>query len=371
MFKIYHPSFENEFKTGKGELSGESLVVLDKNGKELIRWPLSSLTFEKSGASNSLIQISCPSAPDYTAFTRDWDLMKQIKSRSPDVKIPRKNLIDSGFSMVVAAIIIFGSILIGLYQVKEPLVDLVVYNIPSEWEAKMGDVAVNQLVGMSATKHADIAKDLETIMAPLIEQVESGDLKVKVYVVEDKSLNAFALPGGHIAFHTGLLNKANDVEMVLGVAAHELAHVTHRHGLKGLVNGLGIFLVIQTLFGDFTGLAAVLADNSQVLLRQYNSREAEREADRTGLKYLNGAGLSARGLYDFFDVMLQEKSQSEKSLEGAMNLLSTHPTTDERMKWLESHVDRDSNWLDNDESKQKLWQSIKARLLDQSKDNKK
>jgi predicted Zn-dependent protease len=88
------------------------------------------------------------------------------------------------------------------------------------------------------------------------------------------------------------------------------------------------------LFGDTSGLAAVLADGSQLLLRQRYSRDFEREADDVAWQYLLKANIDPRGMIRFFD-RLKKEEQKYPQLRGSLQLLNTHPATAERMERLE------------------------------------
>jgi predicted Zn-dependent protease len=93
--------------------------------------------------------------------------------------------------------------------------------------------------------------------------------------------------------------------------------------------------MIQTLFGDATGLAAVATDSSRWLLQQKFSRDTEREADDVGWDYLVRAKIDPRGLIDFFGKMQKEMDPAAAAVDGSLTLLSTHPATPERIAHLE------------------------------------
>jgi predicted Zn-dependent protease len=159
--------------------------------------------------------------------------------------------------------------------------------------------------------------------------------------VEDTTLNAFAMPGGNVVIHSGLLLAADRSEEVAGVLAHEIAHVTQRHGFRSIISSLGLYQVLQLFIGDATGLLAVLANNSAFLIDRKFSRDFEREADNTGWEYLMRANIEPTGMIDFFKkVQIEEKKQLEQlHAQGAdkvLSFISTHPGTDERISSLEA-----------------------------------
>jgi predicted Zn-dependent protease len=98
-----------------------------------------------------------------------------------------------------------------------------------------------------------------------------------------------------------------------------------------MVSSLGTTVIIQTIFGDFSALA----EGASTLLDQKYSRDFEREADETGWQYLLDAKIDPRGMIDFFKTLVAEEDKTGLKMEGAMELLSTHPATADRMAALE------------------------------------
>ena len=78
------------------------------------------------------------------------------------------------------------------------------------------------------------------------QSVENSDFKFNFYIIEDTILNAFALPGGNVVIHSGLILRADNAEEVLGVLGHEIAHVTQRHHARGLISQMGMSFIINT-----------------------------------------------------------------------------------------------------------------------------
>jgi predicted Zn-dependent protease len=144
-------------------------------------------------------------------------------------------------------------------------------------------------------------------------------------VLDDPVVNAFALPGGYIYFTRGILAHFSSEAELAGVLGHEIGHVTARHGVRQVSRaqlaqlGLGIGAV---LLPEFAGVAD-LAGAGLGLLFLRNSRDAERQADDLGLRYMIGLGYEPREMAATFE-MLARASGAE---DGARipGLLSTHP----------------------------------------------
>lgn len=165
----------------------------------------------------------------------------------------------------------------------------------------------------------------------------SSDLRIplKVTLLDSDEINAFALPGGYLYINAGLIAKADNESELVGVIAHELAHVTARHGARlmkratiasiifqaaqiaaliftGGVVGIGTYYALQ--YGFF-GLGLLL---DLTLLGV--SRDFEAEADQLGVQYAWRAGYDPRGFITFFD-----KMASEKGYVTSASFFRTHP----------------------------------------------
>lgn len=138
--------------------------------------------------------------------------------------------------------------------------------------------------------------------------------------------NAFALPDGTIVLTDGLLNLAQDDEMVLGVLGHEIGHVVHDHTLRRLYRAAGMTTLIMLVGGDIgSGMEEVLVQGSALLTLSY-SREQELDADRYSIELMAKAGRDAGAIARFFEVLRDKLHDTDEN-----DFLSTHPATPERI----------------------------------------
>ena len=154
------------------------------------------------------------------------------------------------------------------------------------------------------------------------------DFSFQVRVLEAPLVNAFALPGGYIVVYTGLVRAAESPEQLAGVLAHEMAHVTLRHGMRRIAQSVGVVAAIQLLLGDVSGLAAVAVELLREGALNSYSREQESEADSSGVRVLAAAGVDPRALADFF-ALLQRR---EPGLPAVIGWLGTHPDLGARVE---------------------------------------
>jgi beta-barrel assembly-enhancing protease len=170
--------------------------------------------------------------------------------------------------------------------------------------------------------------------------VRNSDAKVPftIKVLEDPTVNAFALPGGFFFVQSGLILKADTEAELAGVMAHEIAHVAARHGTRQATRGE--IAQLATLPLIFMGGAAAygIYEASGLLVPMSFlkfSRTFESEADYLGVQYMYKAGYDPTAFVDFF-----EKIQTlEKRKPGTMSkLFSTHPPTDDRIQKSQNEI---------------------------------
>jgi predicted Zn-dependent protease len=163
--------------------------------------------------------------------------------------------------------------------------------------------------------------------------------------VRDPSLNAFALPGGFIGSHSGLVLAAQSESELAAVLAHEIGHVSQRHIARMIGNqrkdallpmaGLLIAALAARSSPDLAG-AAMMGSTGIVAQRQLSfGRDAEREADRLGLQILRGAGFELNGMVNFFGRL---QNASRNRTDNLPSYLRTHPMTGERMADIEARI---------------------------------
>ena len=165
------------------------------------------------------------------------------------------------------------------------------------------------------------------------------------FAVRDPSLNAFALPGGFIGVHTGLVLASQTESELASVLAHEIGHVSQRHIARMIGNqkqdallplaGLLVGLLAARTSPDLAA-AAMMGGTGLSASRQLSfGRDAEREADRLGLTLLNSSGFEVNGMVNFFG-RLQAASRSRN--DNLPSYLRTHPLTTERIADIEARV---------------------------------
>ena len=167
-----------------------------------------------------------------------------------------------------------------------------------------------------------------------------------MHLSANKEPNAYATLGGHIFINQGLLEILETPEELLGVVGHELIHAKHRHVVKGIFQGAGLFIFIQALLGDVTGVAAVLLDGGVPLLNLSYSRELETEADKESIELLFKNKIDPSGLdsalskieIEIQKLMSEVPAGDVLSKIQNQNFLRSHPQTEDRKKLIQEQI---------------------------------
>ena len=146
--------------------------------------------------------------------------------------------------------------------------------------------------------------------------------EVKI-INDDKTLNAFATPGGHIYVYTALIKYLDNEDQLAGVMGHEIAHADRRHSTNQMTKSLGLQLLLDATLGQKDALKQVVGG----LLSLKFSRSHETEADEYSVKYLCNTDYNAAGAAGFFKKIGSAGSPPE--------FLSTHPSPANRVEDIE------------------------------------
>ncbi len=172
--------------------------------------------------------------------------------------------------------------------------------------------------------------------------VRNSDARVPftIKVVEDDSINAFALPGGFFYVNTGLILAADEEAELAGVMAHEIAHVAARHAMRQLTRSqFANFATIPLIFvGGGIGYAARAAAGLGLPLTFLQfSRGFEAEADYLGVQYMYKTGYDPQAYVQFFEKIQAKEKKKPGTLAKAF---STHPQTPDRIEKTQEEINK-------------------------------
>ena len=197
----------------------------------------------------------------------------------------------------------------------------------------------------SVINDVEIEDYLYNLANKLVRASDHSGKRLTFFIVNDSSINAFAMLGNVIGIHTGLILSANSESELASVLAHEIAHITQRH-LARMVGklqkdsfksylGLGLALLLARSNPDLARGALTISQALGVQTALDYTRENEKEADRVGIKILDKAGFDVRGSIDFFKTL---QKGNRHSIGAAPSFLRTHPITSERISDIEDRI---------------------------------
>lgn len=196
-------------------------------------------------------------------------------------------------------------------------------------------------------RDAEIESYMQEWFAPVFKAAGMDPDRVNIIIVQDDAINAFVAGGPNIFFYTGLLQKTEGPGEVIGVMAHELGHITGGHLIRGreaMENAsyeaiLGMILggAAAIATGDSGAMATIGTAGSSMAQRGYlkNSRAFESSADQAAIKYLDGAGISPKGLGSF---MKKLESQELRASSRQAEYVQTHPLSRDRFDAIMARV---------------------------------
>ena len=202
---------------------------------------------------------------------------------------------------------------------------------------------------ISLIRDAEIENTIRLYSAPLFEAAGLNPSSIDIYLVNDKSLNAFVAGGQNLFLNTGLLLRAGNVSQVIGVIAHETGHIAGGHLSR--VNDAIADAGAQTILGLVLGTAAAIGTGRADLgaaiafgateagLRSFlkYNRTQESAADQAALRVLDETGQSSRGLQEFLELLNENELLSYRHQDPYVR---THPLSRDRIEAIADHISR-------------------------------
>lgn len=298
-------------------------------------------TLELDEDSSGRLCFSDPEQTDWLVFTTDSAVLKnyfvnrtnRLRGMARTIRQQRegKRVVKLAGIFVVA----FFAIVFMLSVASHWTMKFLVRNIPVSWDARLGDSILEDVEDhIDFVDDPDLTALLNSASEPLVRSLPKQGFKFEFRVIKGGLPNAFALPGGKIFVNTGLLQTVSRREEIAGVLAHEIAHVTQRHGMRQVISAIGPYYVLKLFISDRQGFVSVISNGSQFLVQQSFSRDFEQEADDIGWRYLVSANIDPRGLAQFLERLLSDPILRLLD-NSALRVLSSHPPTAERVEHLE------------------------------------
>ncbi len=315
-FVAYAPNADGKAVDGKIFVLWQKLRF--ESGEFAIEIPMDRTLIELAGDNSERICFSDAAAPNSQFFTFDESILTHRAFKySKNIRDQLQNMAQHGemarrwrlvlYTLLGCVLLAWlGSFLLG------GATRIVISQIPMSWDVKEGNEIMEKIAGdFPFVTDSNLIDQLTAFAEPLTRTIPAGGVQFKFHVLTDPEPNAFAIPGGHIVITTGLLKTADRPEELLGVIAHETAHVTQRHSLRQEVSGKAPTYMVQILTGGRSQALEALAYPSELLAYESFSQDYEREADSVGWDYLVAANINPHGMIDMFNKFKVEEAKMQ------------------------------------------------------------
>jgi predicted Zn-dependent protease len=237
----------------------------------------------------------------------------------------------------------------------------------------LGLAAAPPAAAQQILRDSETEKLLQDMSKPLIEAAQLDPRNVRIVLINDPEINAFVAGGQIVYVHSGLITSADNANQVQGVIAHELGHVAGGHVLRiqdGMRQATGITILSLVLGGLAMAAGAgdaamgAMALGQQAALGQFLAftRAQESSADLAGASYLSRAGVSGRGLIDFFKKL--QNQEFRLAVYATDSYDRTHPLSSERVASLSEIFGKDAAWSrQTDAGLEARFQRVRAKLV--------
>jgi beta-barrel assembly-enhancing protease len=202
----------------------------------------------------------------------------------------------------------------------------------STTEKRVGDAIWDEIKKTEDIIVSDsITKKLDRLLKSLCEEnnIEQNDLKV--HIIKNNEVNAFALPDGHLVVYSGLINDSKNEQALIGVLGHEIAHIEKNHVMKKLSKEIGLSVLLSLTTGNNN--ASAIRSVFKTLSSSAYDRSLEREADLSSVEYMLNAKINPAPFADFLYQMSFESNIQKNAV-----WISSHPESEERAKYVLEYI---------------------------------
>ena len=276
-------------------------------------------------------------------------------------KNPHPNLTDSldtflhksRFSSLVTLILVLFSLGFLTYF-------FIIPNVTSHFVSKLSDkniIAFGDYVFNVLSKDLDFNEEETIKMQDFLDRMHiESSFPLKIYVVNDSEMNAFALSGGKMIIYSAILEKMENEAQLTALIGHEISHIQNRHVLQNISRDLSGTLFVSILMGDLSAISTILAKNAHRFKQLSYSRELEKEADLYGLEIMKKNNVNLHGMPELFQIL-----KNEQSFEIS-GYLSDHPVLDERIEYTTGIAEDYPSRKTENKALKEQWLNIKSSM---------
>ncbi len=321
----------------RASIAADGLRIESGDGAVAEIWPFADLRLVDEVYAGRPVRLKRKSGGERLTIA-DAEFLDRLRPHARQLR--RKDLRGANTKLRAAGWIgATAAVLAGFWFLLPLAAGPVASQVPLSWEEGLGRTVQRQALALMASgSRVCTGRAGQRAIERLVRRLSAARpsrYRFRVTVVNDKTVNAFAAPGGYIVVFRGLIDSSSGPDGLAGVMAHEMGHVIERHGMEGLVKALGLSFIMSALIGDTSGFSSIAADVAQNLATSKFGRDAEREADRIAVEMLNRTGISGRGFQAFFQAMARKSGTEDKSIG---RYFASHPATGGRAQFVGTHA---------------------------------
>lgn len=262
----------------------------------------------------------------FTVDTQDPTAVAIIQLLQPVEKSFATSLFKlNAFSLLLIVLLLFSGVYWGIARVV-PWAGLKI--IQPETETELGEKMHEAMMG-----DASVDKRKTALVQSFANSLELSKIyPIKITVVKNQEVNAYAIPGGNIVVYTGILRTMQSPDELAALLGHEAAHITERHSLRSVLRSAATGLMISVIFNDVSGILSILVENAEGLRSMQFSRSMEENADEVGMKVLVKNKINPLAMKQ----LMQTLKDNAPEMPSVLSFMSTHPATDDRIKHAET-----------------------------------
>lgn len=231
---------------------------------------------------------------------------------------------------LVAILVILLPLLAVFFWLAPAVAEGAADKISPETEQQIGDSWYQSL-----TANYTIDSSKTRLVQQFYDSLRYGsNYPIRITVVQEPVVNAFAVPGGHIVVFDSIIGIMDVPEQLAGLLAHEVSHIQLKHSTRAIFRELANQLLISLIFGDYGSVSGIVAQHSSQLAGLSYSRSLEIEADLHGFELMKKSSIPLRGMPDLFRKM----KVTAPAAPEVPNFLSTHPALEERIASAEKQI---------------------------------
>ena len=330
---VFHASLEGGRSGARLALTDHAVEATTPDGQQF-SVPYAELELTLGGASGKM--WFCRSRDrETTLFSEAAGFASALRQVGQRELLARLDAIDGErqhaqrryLALLLTGALVLAGLVLGGFLLTRHAGGLALRALPIEADKQVGKLAIENMDVGGARMRDRVLEDAVKAVLARLSKAQASRFQFEPRVVDSSQVNAFALPGGPIVIYTGLLREAESADEFAGVLAHEMAHVTRRHGMQRIGQSLGVVALIQLLFGDVSGVMAVAVELLRAGTINSYGRDQEREADLDAVDRMRAAQLRPAALADFFERLRREQ--------GSVTIpawLGDHPDLEERVR---------------------------------------